>query len=294
VVDVIPYTETRRRVEMVSVKKIGFVVILGVFCVLVSGCTKHYAVLISTNEVKKDDIAYHSEWWYDLFLQYKMLRELGYKDDKIYVLYGEGTDFGTVHSGYNAANVYGHTITDSPNHKSNIQSVFNSLSTRIDGDDFLYVWWMGHGSGSGTGMCNLSMLISNTGEYVTDVEFASYLNLITSYGVRSVNIMTCHSGGMIDNLNVPGNKTVTFTSSTCVQSSYDGPSCDYVHADFNYDEPTAHREEDPCGSPVASDSDGNGSVELDEAFDYITANVTTSTPQQADPDGRAPNTTIKK
>lgn len=281
---------------MGNMKKIFYVVSLGAVCalwMLGAGCPQKYAVLISTNRVMWDDAAYHSEWWYDLFLQYKMLRENGFKDQNIYVLYGEGTDFNTKYNDYNATKVYGHTITDSPNHKSDIQNIFSTLSTKIDGDDFLYVWWMGHGGGTGPGMCNLVMSISNTGEHVTDVEFATYLNTITSYHKRWVNIMTCHAGGMIDNLNVSGTNTVAFTSSTCKQSSYDGPSCDVVHADFNYDEPSAMREKNPCDTPVGSDSNGNGYVDLKEAFDHITTNVTTSTPQKADADNIASTTVIK-
>lgn len=280
---------------MGNMKKIFYVVSLGAVCMLCmlgAGCPQKYAVLISTNRVTWDDNAYHSEWWYDLFIQYKMLRENGFKDQNIYVLYGEGTDFNTKYHNYNAIKVYGHTITDSPNHKSDIQNIFSTLSTKVDGDDFLYVWWMGHGGGSGPGMCNLGMSISNTGELVTDVEFATYLNTITSYNKRWVNIMTCHAGGMIDNLSVSGTKTVTFTSSTCKQSSYDGPSCDVFHADFNYDEPSAMREKNPCDTPVGSDSNGNGSVDLKEAFDHVTINVTTSTPQKADPDNIASSTVI--
>lgn len=280
---------------MENIRKIGLLVMLSVVCVLASGCPKRYGVLISTHNVTRDDQAYHSEWWYDLFLQYKMLRESGYKDDKIYVLYGEGTDWDTKYDEYNAKKVYGYTITDSPNHKADIQNIFNTLSTRVKKRDFLYVWWMGHGGGSGSGMCDLSMEISNTGEYVSDVEFTNYLNSITSYDARSVNIMTCHSGGMIDNLDMAGNKTVVFTSSTCRQLSFDKPGpCDLLHAEFNYDEPTAHREKDPCDGPVSSDSNGNGSIDLKETFNYIGATMTESTPQIADPDSIAPNTTVKK
>ena len=64
---------------------------------------------------------------------------------------------------------------------------------------------------------------------------------------RSVAVMTCHSGGMIDNMNTTGNKTVTLTSSTCAQSSYDaGATCDGIlHAEFNYTLPNALRLKNP-------------------------------------------------
>ncbi len=275
-------------------QKICVLILMVLLVILSSGCAQKFAVLISTNEVTNDDMMIHSEWWYDLFLQYKMLKENGFEDDKIYVLYGSGTDFNTTHVSLNATSEFGYTITDMPVNEANIQNVFNTLNGLVDGNDYLYVWWMGHGGGSGAGSCDLSMSISNTGETVTDAEFVNYLNTVASYDKRSVAVMTCHAGGMINDLNTPGNRTVTLTSSTCVENSYDRPStCDgFFHADFNYTLPTALLQKDPCGASVTSDNNGNGCVSLSEAHQYNSAEVTTSTPQIGDPDGIAATTCI--
>lgn len=270
--------------------------IIGLFFVFSVGCAQKYAVLISTNEVTADDTAIHSEWWYDLILQYKILRENGFKDDKIYVLYGNGTDFATAHAAYNSTTQFGHTITNMAVNKANIQSIFNTLKGKITNKDYLYVWWMGHGGGSGPGSCNLSMSISNTGETVTDTELSTYINNVSNYKKRSVAVMTCHSGGMVDNMNTVGNKTATLTSSTCAQNSYDAPStCDGIlHAEFNYTLPNALRLKNPCGTAVGSDYDSNGYVSLSESHQYNTATMTSSTPQMGDPDSIATTTYIKK
>jgi hypothetical protein len=110
--------------------------------------------------------------------------------------------------------------------------------------------------------------------------------------------MTCHSGGLIDNLDITGNQTVTQTSSQCVESSYSyGPAetCNAsVHAEFNYTLPNALREANPCGTPVASDTNNNGYVSLTESQQYNQATMSKSTPQIGDPDGIAPITYIKK
>jgi hypothetical protein len=266
---------------------------VSLICMIFLGCPKYYAVLISTNNVVLDDQSIHSEWWYDLFLQYKMLRDLGYTDQNIYVLYGNGNDFNTTHKKYNTNVQYGHAITDYPCNKTQIQNIFKTLSSRLNKDDYLYIWWMGHGGGSGPGMCNLTMSIHHTGEAVTDVEFTSYLNSITRYKKRWVNVMTCHSGGLVDNINNSGNRTITFTSCTCAQLSYDkSGSCDYVHAEFNYDEPTAYLEKDPCNSAVTVDNNSDGVVHVDEAFNYISSTMTRSTPQKADPDNIASTSKI--
>lgn len=270
--------------------------LLSMFIVFSSGCAHKYAVLVSTNEVTSDNVSYHSEWWYDLFLQYSMLRDNGFKDDKIYVLYGDGADFNTVHADYNATTQYGHSITDMPVNKANVQSVFNTLNSKVKSRDHLYVWWMGHGGGSGPGSCNLSMAISNTGESVTDTELASYINNVSNYKKRTVDVMTCHSGGMIDNMDIAGNKTVTLTSSTCPESSYSiSTTCNgRPHAEFHYTLPNALREQNPCGTAVASDYDSNGYVSLSEVHQYNSATMTTSTPQLGNPDSIAAGTYIKK
>ena len=259
------------------------------------GCAK-YGVLISTNQVLTDDVAYHSEWWYDLVLQYQMLRQNGFKDENIYVLYGDGTDFDTAHCAYNASAIFGRAITDMPVNKSNIEQVFKTLDSRIGRFDYLYVWWMGHGHGSGAGQCDLSMSISNTGEHVSDAEFKSYLDHVDAYRKRTIAVMTCHSGGIVDDLNTAGDKTVVLASSTCVESSYDAnTTCNNIqHADVNYTMPNILKEKDPCLCPVASDGDGNGLVSLEEAHQYNLNTVTTSTPQMGDSDNLAGSTYLEK
>lgn len=268
-----------------------------IFSVLLcTGCANKYAVLVSTGETTADDVMYHSEYWYDLFLQYKMLKQNGFKDEEIYVLYGTGNDFSTIYNYYDATAQFGHSITDMAVNKTNIQNVFNDLKNKVKKQDYLYVWWMGHGGGSGAGMCDLSMSIATTGEHVTDAELANYLNSIAQYRKREVAVMTCHSGGMVDNFNTASNQTVTHTSSSCTQSSYSITSTcnNRVHAEFNYTFPNALSEQNPCGTSIASDDDGNGYASMSEAHLYNQTTMTTSTPQLGDPDGIAPTTEIKK
>jgi hypothetical protein len=266
--------------------------------VLSSGCAKKHAVLISANNVTVDDVAYHSVWWYDLFQQYKMLRKNGFKDNNIHVLFGNGTDFNTAYAGYNATTQYGHAITDMAANKANVQAVFSNIQSNVKSRDFLYVWWMGHGLGYGSDYCDLTMDLSHTGEHVTDVEFAGYVNVINNYRKRNVNIMTCHAGGMLDNFDSTGNKTMTLTSSTCAESSYEAFAsaiCDGRHrAEFNMTLTEALREQDACGTTVASDTNADGYVSYTEAHQYNQAEMVRSTPQIEDPDSLAGGTQIKK
>ncbi|MFX0199447.1 MAG: hypothetical protein ACFFCW_25275, partial [Candidatus Hodarchaeota archaeon] len=207
-------------------------------------------------------------------------------------------DFNTAYADYNANTQYGHAITDMAANKANVQAVFNNIKNKVKRRDFLYVWWMGHGLGGGADYCNLSMELSHTGEYVSDVEFENYMTVIANFRKRSVAIMTCHAGGMLDNLNTAGNKTVTLTSSTCAASSYEAPStaiCDGRNrAEFNMTFTDALALHNACSTAVASDTSGNGYVSLLEAHQYNQANMVTSVPQIVDPDTLAVNTHIKK
>lgn len=265
---------------------------------LSSGCATKHAVLISANNVTTDDVAYHSVWWYDLFQQYKMLRENGFKDENIHVLYGNGADFNTVYANYNSTTQYGHAITDMAANKANVQAVFNDIKDNVKSRDFLYIWWMGHGFGGGADHCNLTMDLSHVGENVTDVEFANYISVVNNYRKRNVNVMTCHAGGILDNFDTAGNKTITLSSSTCAESSYEASPaaiCDGRNrAEFNMTLTEAFREQTACSTAVGSDGDNNGYVSYTEAHQYNQANMVTSTPQIEDPDGLAPNTQLKK
>ncbi len=71
-------------------KRLVFIMFLGSL-VLAMGCREDVAVLISSNNVTVDDLAYHSVWWYDTVLFRELLESEGY--DRIYVLYGFGSVF---------------------------------------------------------------------------------------------------------------------------------------------------------------------------------------------------------
>lgn len=253
-----------------------------------TACTPKYAVLVSTNEVAMDDVAYHSEWWYDLVDQYKMLRTSGFRDDRILVLYGDGNDFSTARAEYDAQTLFGHAITDLPVSRASVESVFDTVDARMRKRGYLYVWWMGHGGGYGPGQCDLKMSISNTGELVTDDELKTWVDKVSRAKKRSVSIMTCHAGGMVDEFG-PGEKAVVLASSTCAESSYDAPAtCNgAVQADFNVTQPAALRRSDFCGGAAASDASANGFVSLTETHLWNAGAMATSTPQLGDPDGLA-------
>ena len=247
-----------------------------------------YAVLISTGRTTADDTWYHSEYWYDLVLTYNMLIEKGFTHDRIYVLYGNGTDFASSHADYQ--NPYPDPITDYAVSRANIQNIFNWLAagsvaegiTALTNNDFLFVWWMGHGSGGAS--CNTSFSVSTTAESVADTDLANWTSAI-AYRRRAFVFMTCHSGGAMDNLQ--NATTVTMPSCTCTQGS-SSDMYDVVHGEWTYLVDGALRELLPAGGVVNSDADSNDLVSLQETFTWGSAQPMGSTPQLSDVGGIAP------
>src|SRR4030042_953409 len=86
-----------------------------------------YAILVSAEPTPTvDDLDYHSEFWYDLFLMYRMLTECGFTHDRIYVLFADGNDFASGHSDFQTGTFFPGMaqITDYPNHKTDVENIF--------------------------------------------------------------------------------------------------------------------------------------------------------------------------
>ncbi len=276
----------------------------------ITGCTcckEDVAVLISTHNVTIDDVDYFSVWWYDTVLMYDLLKEKGY--DRIYVLYGNGTDYNSSYHCYNSTTRFGHSITSFPCDRAHIEAIFDRLANggtldgktieKLEDDGRLFIWWMGHGSG--TSAATYSMDISHTFENVTGTEFSTWLNKITNYGKRTIHVMTCFSGSYLSFYNTAGNNTVAESSSDNLSLSFELPGSppDVNHAEYTYWLYAALKEKEvdttpgsaPClGTAVASDADSNGKVSISESFAYILSQMVRSTPQQENPDGIAATT----
>jgi hypothetical protein len=244
-----------------------------------------YALLISAGQTTIDDDNYHSEYWYDLFLMYRMLIEDGFTHNSIFVLYGNGSDFASAHANYQPATFFPGVgqITDYPNSKTNVDNIFNWLAAgnpaegipQIQDGDFLFYWWMGHGD-TQVGMpdCDYYADIENTGEMVLDTDFETYFARLPDCQIKALYIMTCHSAGLIDN--IEGLNRMIHTAAPCDVGTQSFVY-DVWHAEFSYHVANAFREQDPAGVAVASDSDADGLVSCDEINDYAHTNTTSST-----------------
>ncbi|MHA1308446.1 MAG: C13 family peptidase [Candidatus Heimdallarchaeota archaeon] len=257
-----------------------------------------YAVLISAGRTDSEDVAFHSEYWYDTVFMYKTLIENGFSHENIFVLYGDGNDFNTIHDNYNTGILYPTIgqLTNYPNSRNDIRNIFQWLADgnaienipAITNDDFLFVWWMGHGTQ--TAGCDMQLVIENQDDSINDSDFANYVNVITNYMRRAFVFMTCFSGGMIDNLQ--RTDTIVLTAVDCDHESHTGWD-DVKHSEFTYFVVNALREIEPDGTHVASDIDNNRLVSLGECFDYCFNNMFMDVPQISDDGNIAPCTFIK-
>src|ERR1700730_1275822 len=118
---------------------------ISVLAVVTMACRPKYAVLVSAHRVIQDDQADDAEWWYDLVEQYKVLRELGFRDEHIFVLYGRGHDFLSNHPAFDAKGLFHHTITREQPSRLALAEVFANINNRMTRPGYLYVWWMSHG-----------------------------------------------------------------------------------------------------------------------------------------------------
>ena len=257
-----------------------------------------YAVLISTGQTTVDDQMVHSEYWYDLLLMYRALIERGFTHNNIFVLYGNGTDFTSAHPEYQRATYYPSLaqITDFATSKTNINNIFAWLAAgnaaqgvpQIQPGDFLFFWWMGHGGWDGDDAAGHHLyhaLVAMTGENFSDAEFATAFAQLPACVIKTVFVMTCHSGALLDN--IEGVHLAAHTSSRYDQNSASG-DYDVVHADFSYHASCALRQLTPGGVAVASDADGDGRLTIREANVYTHAQTTSSETVVSDYRGIAP------
>lgn len=239
---------------------------------------RDYAVLISAGETTADNTPVNSEYWYDMLLMYTTLIDEGYSHDDVYVLYGFGQDYSSSLTCYQ--NPYMDPVTDYSNQRSNIINVFADLGSIMTDDDFLFVWWMGHGGQGGPDQ--VVFWIENYNDNVWDYQLASYVNQVQHYDRRAFSFMTCSSGGVLDDL--AGPDSIVMTSSTFEEGSASEWLCDTIHAEFNYFEAAAFHWITPCGicGAVDADTTQDDRICFNEAFQYAEAGVAWSTPQMSD------------
>jgi hypothetical protein len=225
---------------------------------------KRYAVLFSG--------ASNNRHTNDLEFLYRTLRHMyGFPAANIYVLNFDGT------VNYNGGP---HPVTSWPgNHtayqmpvngqgtKSALESVLNTLKTKLQPDDFLLIHTNNHGGHNGT----QSYLCTSSGPEYLASDFADKLATFPQYYCLMVMMEQCHSGGF--NAPVLSHSTATYTSvsSACqeLRSSIGGAEFDPFARDWI----SAMNGSTPYGGALASnpDTDISGKVSAHEAHNYANA-----------------------
>ncbi len=147
--------------------------------------------------------------------------------------------------------------------KSNVQSVISSLNNTMQKDDHLFIFVIDHG-GSVNGY-DESFICLWGEDRIYDYELANMLSVLLAKGVNVNAVLgQCNSGGFIDNLSQAG--CVVAAACNGSESSY---ACSNIPFDeFVYEWTSAVNQANHLGASVISDSDNNGHITMDEAFDY--------------------------
>lgn len=228
---------------------------------------KCYAVIISGGSSLAIN---HVRYWNDCQAIYNALTyEYGYLDSHIYVLMSDGTnpavDRHLIDDTYDSSPLDldgdGDNDVQYPATKSAISQVFNTLSTIINNDDYLFVYTIDHGSVTGNG----EALLCLWGENMTTTEFNAEINKIHSDDINII-MGQCYSGGFVSPLNKVGRVITTACEADELSWAHTG----LFYDEFVYYWTAAVYGEDPYGNPVNADSNNDGYVTMAEAYNYAT------------------------
>jgi len=241
-----------------------------------SGSNK-YAVIISGGS---DNYNNWIRYWNDCSAMYKALKNIyGYTDDHIYVLMSDGISSGA--DRHVSGNVYDSSPLDLDNDgvndikysatKSNIDIVFNELSSKLTSNDCLFVFTTDHGGYENGDDVYMYLW----GETMRDDEFAQEVNKVNA-GIINIVMEQCHSGGFIADL-AKNNRTI---ATACTAAETSNSTSDNLYDEFVFRWISAVCGKTPDGTVVNADLNLDGKVSMQEAFLYAKNNDTKlETPQ---------------
>lgn len=238
---------------------------------LLDGCDPDncYAVIISGGaDSTMNDLRY----WKDCSAIYKVLKDLNYDDDNIYVLMSDGTDPGLdLHVGTNSWVSSDLDLDDDefddidyPAKKDSIEAVFDILVQTLDTDDHLLIFVTDHGNQlSGT---DVEMFLWDD-ETMSDDEFAYEVGQIDPGCEISIVMGQCNSGGFVDEFEESSNVVIMTACDYDEQSYY---QTKYTYDNFLYHWIAAVGWENPDGGAVSADDNTDEVVSMEEAYNYAT------------------------
>lgn len=282
-------------------KKILFIITICLLAIKVSFPQEHYAILISAGDVRNDDDAYHSEYWYDLFLAYEdLIVNQGYTHDNVFVFYGDGAgdDFDSSYDMYNIDSHGWSSIVDYNNRYSTMNSEFGNIASTITNQDNLLIRWL-CGHGSSTTRDDYEASIQNEQgqfiEFISETDLITMINQINNYKRRKIIWQTCHSGCLIEgSQSLNNNKTTIITSCPWYTSSYSYcPNCSggncgcndesNVACEINWVVTSSLSGTNPLGNSYDGDHDSDNVISMEDLFqESSVSSIMSSTAQLGD------------
>jgi hypothetical protein len=239
-----------------------------------------YAVIISGGVDMNSNM---QRYWNDCSAIYSTLVNIyGYLDDHIYVLMSDGTNPANdrrIAGGYDSSPLDldgdGDADIQYAATKSNITTVFNTISNILTENDFLFIYTTDHGDFD-EGHATLNLW---GGEEIYDYEFANEVDKVNA-GNISIVMEQCYSGGFIPYLEKSGRTVAT----ACAEDEVSYSLGLYTYNAFVYYWTAAVTGYYPDGTPVnpnrSPDRNNDGYVSMQEAFNFADINDTMAeTPQ---------------
>jgi hypothetical protein len=229
----------------------------------------------------------HIRYWGDISNMYcALVQTYGYLEDHIIVCNSDGVSSGVDRS----------DGTDSPRDLDgdgdddiDYAGTYTGLTSAIlefkdlTQDDFFFFFASNHGEQTGPDTCDAELCLWNYGA-ITDADFAARVDSTINAAIKVYVFEQCYSGGFVDDLDRVNE--VVITAARCDESSYDGitpvdpVSGQNYFDEFAYEWTAAVRgcfaDSVPaqpwiCGTPCDADSNGDGRVDMVEAFNWAVA-----------------------
>ncbi len=236
-----------------------------------------YALLLSGGASAGSN---HIRYYNDTVFMYTTLKEVyGFIDQDIHVLVSDGTNPAADRSdGTNSPpDLDGDGVDDidGPCTLAAIQGVFDELATYVTAADQVFIFSTDHG-GSGGGW---DVYLNLWGEEMNDEVLAGHMNSLPA-AQFIVTMEQCYSGGFEDDLQTTSPRIF---SSAAAYNELSWAMDNLLYDEYVYYWISAVRGEDPYGTPVDADTNGDSQVTMDEAFAYAEAHDAASeTPQYDD------------
>ena len=146
-------------------------------------------------------------YWHGISHLFSTLKEKGFKQDNIYVLLEDGNPNNSLILDMDLNNdgiddILENTICN----YNSLDSIFNILKTKMTNEDILFLYSMSHGEQTDT-INGLKLNLWNHSP-ILDSQLAAMIEPI-NFSQLIYFVLSCHSGGMLDNFNKPHQTIIT-------------------------------------------------------------------------------------